>query len=157
VGGRVTPVEEGVDRDPWHALAVGEVDEGEEVAVDGVDASVPEQAAEVESGVSLADRTAEAYERLVAEEVAGLDRAVDADEVLGEHASGTEGGVAHLAISHLSVRESNGEAGRVEQGVGGSRPEAVPGGEAGEGYGVSLALPAIAPAVEHHEDDRSGG
>ena len=134
-----------------------ELDAGQQVPVDGVHPTGAEQPDQVQGAALAAECGAELRQRLQPVELAGPDALGDADQVLRHHAAGPEVEVAHLAVAHLAFGQAHGQAAGVEQGARLVLPEPVPYRGAGQLDRVALAGFAVAPAVQNHEDHRSGG
>ncbi len=91
-------------------------------------------------------------ERLVLEEAAVRDRSVDALEVLIEHPTGADRQMPDLRVAHLSGRQADRLAGRLEPSMGVLRPEPVEHGRARQLDRVPRSRRSAAPAVEDDED-----
>ncbi len=145
-----------MDVDAGDVVLGGEAEEGVEVALLGVDATVGYEADEVE-GVAAVGDVHGFEEGGVGEELAGVDGVVDAGDVHADDAAGAEVEVADFAVAHLAVGQADVVVAGVDEGVGVLAEEAVVGGLAGEGDGVAVGFGAVAPAVENGEDDRRCG
>ena len=115
-------------------------------------AAVAEQAHQVQ--LALAPALHRAEQKIVVEERAGGDGLVDARDVHLHDAAGADIQVPDFAIAHLPLGQADGRPGGVDQRVGkfGEQPVVI--GLAREGDGVAFGFGAIAPAVEHGQDDR---
>src|SRR5579864_631893 len=91
-------------------------------------------------------------QRLVLEEAAVLDRTVHAHEILEEDAAGTDGEVADLRVAHLTRRQPDRLARRLQRRVRIGGPEPVEDGCARELDRVPRTRRRASPAVEDHED-----
>ena len=89
----------------------------------------------------------------LAEKFAAGDELVDARDVHVHDAARAHIQVAHFAIAHLPFGQADGWAGSVDQRVGKFLEQAVVIWFAREGDGVAFGFGAIAPAVEHGEND----
>ena len=136
-----------------HPMADAQLDAGEQVPVERVDAARTEQPDEVQGAAGLAQAGAQLDQRRELIEFTGLDALGDADQVLGDHAAGAEVQVADLAVAHLAFGEADGESAGVEQGARKALPEPVPDRGGGQLDGVAFALGPVAPAVQNHQDD----
>ena len=152
---RVAAVEEAVDGDGGDPVANAQLDAGQQVPVERVDAA-RDRAGPTRCRVPpvcrrLAHSSTNGWNLV---ELAALDALGDADQVLGHHPAGAEVQVAHLAVAHLPFRQADGQAAGLEQGARSTTPRAGarPGVEAS-----SMALPSrsvpVAPAVQHDQDD----
>ena len=85
---------------------------------------------------------------------AGLDRAVNPGDVHVNDAAGADIQMAHFAVAHLSLGQSNRRPRGMHQGIGklGQQPVIV--GLAGQSDGVAGAFGAISPAVENGKNNR---
>ena len=117
----VASIEQRVDRDVGERLALGEVDQREQVTIDGVHAAVPEQSDQVQRAATLTDPAAELEHHLVGEEAAVIDSGRDANEVLWHHSTRAEVEMADLAVSHLPRGESYRES-RMRRAASGTVP-----------------------------------
>jgi hypothetical protein len=119
-----------------------------------VDAAVADQAEKME-GALFTSLHGLLEERDVAHLFVG-DEEIDARHVHVDDAAGTNVEVTDFAVAHLAFGEADGGAGGVDHCVGEIFEEGVVGGFAGESDGVALGFGAVAPAVEHGEDDGFG-
>ena len=74
----------------------------------------------------------------------------DAGQLLINHSSGADVGVAHLAVAHLSVRQTHVLAGAVQSGVGAGLKQLVQVGGLGSGDRIGGTGRGNAPAVQDH-------
>ena len=148
----VPPVRERMDPRPLrHALALRELEQRAQVVDVRMDAAVGDEAEQVHVSAPLA-RTAERRdERLVLEERAVGDRAVDALEVLVEHPAGADRQVPDLRVAHLPRRQPDRLARRGDSRVRILGPQPVEHGRRGELDGVPGTRRRAAPAVEDDE------
>src|SRR6266550_3044840 len=96
-----------------------------------------------------------AHQGRVLEERPVFDRLVDAHEVLKQDASGADREVSDFAVAHLSGRQPDGLARRVERGVRERLPQPVEVRGVGELHGIARSGRREAPAVE--DDERYEG
>jgi len=136
-----------VDEDAGELVLRGHSDEGVEMALVGVNATVGEETDEVERSSLLTGEFVGADQGGVGVEGAVEDGGVDAGHVHADDAAGTEVEVADFAVAHLAVGEADEVLAGTEEGVGVVAEEAVVGGFAGLGDGVAVGLGAISPAV----------
>jgi hypothetical protein len=108
----------------------------------------------MECAAALADAPAELHKRRKGKELAPFDALGDPDQVLGNHAAGSQIQVAHLAVTHLSFGKADGQAAGVQQSARVPFPEAVPNRSAGELDRVPCGVLAMPPAIEHYQDHR---
>ena len=151
-GARVAAVHERVHEHAADSLAPRHLHQRLEVRVLAMDAAVGDEPQEVER--SGARRLHCAAQHLVVEELAGLDRAVDAHEILVDDASRAEIGVADFAVPHLSFGEAHGETAGVELREGKLLRQPVEVRRSLQQDGVSLAPGGVSPSVE---DDQQHG
>src|SRR5262245_35231449 len=140
-----------MDRDARHFALGAEVDEREQMLVDRMDTTVADEAHEMDGPIVPDRSVARIRERLVSKERPIADRVVDANQVLHDDAPSAKVEVPDLAVSHLPLRETDGEAGRVQQGTRASSDEGVPSGSRSEGDSVSFPLRPVTPAVEYDQ------
>jgi hypothetical protein len=143
-----------VDQAARHALAPGQLEAGLEVVEAGVDAAVGDQAHQVERAAVRLGAAAGLHQRVVLEEGAVLDGAVDADQVLVDDPAAAEVGVAHLGVAHLPLGQAHRQAAGLQPGPGELAHQRVHAGRAGGGDGVGVGLGAQAPAIEDHQQER---
>ena len=141
---------DGDGRDP---MAHAQLDAGEQVPVERMDAARPQEPDEVEGATRLPQPGAELDQRRKLVEFTGLDALGDADQVLGDHPSGPDVQVADLAVPHLAFGETHRQPAGLEQRARKAFPEPVPDGSGGQLDGVPLALAPVPPAVQNHEDN----
>jgi len=99
----IATIEESMDADRLDALPGRELDEGNQVAVVGVDAARSDQADDMK--LSTPDcPIAGGKERRSAEEGAVGDGGVDPRQILEDRASGSEIEMAHFRVAHLTGR-----------------------------------------------------
>ncbi len=96
----------------------GHPDEGVEVALVGVDASVGEEADEMEGSAFLRGQFVGADEGGVGVEGAVEDGGVDAGHVHADDSAGAEVEVTDFAVAHLAVGEADEVLAGAEEGVG---------------------------------------
>ncbi len=152
-GEGVAAVHEGVDEDAGELVFSGHAEEGVEVTLVGVDATVGEEADEVERSSLLACEFIGSGEGGVGVEGAVEDGGVDAGHVHADDAAGAEVEVADFAVAHLAVGEADEVFAGAEEGVGVVAEESVVGGFACLRDGVAVGLGAVTPSVEDGEDD----
>ena len=111
----VAPVEEGVDGDLRYAGAFRGIEKGIEVLRMAVDAARRDEPVGVEYGVVRLHVFEEFHECGIRPELILADRLADADEVGVDGRAGADGHVADLAVAHLSLREADGWAARIEE------------------------------------------
>ena len=150
---RVAAVEEAMDGDGGHPGPDAELDTGQQVPVERVDAARAEQPHQVQGAAALPEAGAELDEGGELVELAALNALRDSHEVLRHHPSGAQVQVPDLAVAHLSFRQSHREAASVQQRSGVGVPEPVPDRGRGQLNRVTLALGAVAPAVQDDQDD----
>ena len=153
VGHGVTAIHKGVDVDLHQFLLPGKTQQGVEVALVRVDASVGEQADHVECSSLLRGEFAGASQGGVSVETAVGDGGVDAGHVHANDASGAEVEVSNLGVAHLAIGEADEVLTGADEGVREVAKELVVGGLAGECDGVAGGFGAVAPAVEDGEYD----
>jgi hypothetical protein len=127
---------------------------GEDMPVEGVDATEPEQAHHVQRAARPLHVRAQLHERLERVEGTVGDAPGNADDVLRDDPAGAEVQVSHLGVAHLPFGEADGQSARVEQGARPCRPEAVPDRGFAQLDRVRLAFGPVAPPVEHDQRDR---
>ena len=106
-GQGVAAVHEGMDEDVGELVLRGHADEGVEMALVGVDASVGQQTDEVQRSPLLRGEFVGADEGRVGVESAVEDGGVDAGHVHSDDAAGAEVEVAYLGVAHLAVGETD--------------------------------------------------
>ena len=134
-----------------HPLALRELEQRAQVVDVRVDAAVRHEPEQVHVSPALLRAPERRDERLVLEEAAVGDRAVDALEVLVEHAARADRQMADLGVAHLPGGQPDGLARRGERRVRVLRPEPVEDRRVGELDRVPRAGRGDAPAVEDHE------
>src|SRR5690606_8333305 len=102
LGWGVAPVQEGMDADVRDLVTGGELAEGEQVGVDGVDATRTDEPEQVKGTPALPHPLHEPDERRVLEELARFDRLCDPLQRLNHHTPRAEVQVADLRVAHLS-------------------------------------------------------
>ena len=150
---RVAAVEQGVDPDVPDTLTGGELDEGDEVAVVGVDAAGADQADDVEPPVVARGTPAGLEERGALVEAAVRDRGVDPREVLQDGFPRTEVEVADLRVAHLSGRQTDRVLGCTQHRVRPALEQPAPDRHVGGADRVDCRVRPDAEPVEHDEDD----
>ena len=153
VGHGVTAVHEGMDEDAREFVLGGQAEECVEMTLVGVDATVGEQANEVEAAAFLPSQLAGTGEGGVGKEGAVGDGGVDAGHVHADDASGADIEVAYLGVAHLAVGEADEVIAGVEEGVGEGGEKVVIDRLAGECDGITFGPGRVAPAVEDGEYD----
>ncbi len=150
----VAPVGERVDPRPvGHPLPLRQLEQRKDVGDVRVDAAGRDEPEQVHVAAALARAPERRDERLVLEEGAVADGAVDALEILVEHAARADRQVADLGVAHLAGRQPDRLAGRAELGVRELAPEPVEDRCVGELDRVARARRRDPPAVEDHERD----
>src|SRR5436853_3055022 len=129
-----------------------EIDQRIEVLVRCMYAAVTDQPHQVERPAVAFDFVAGFNERRSVEEARILDRRIDANKVLHDHATGAEIQMTYFAVSHLSFRQTDGEPRRVQKRSRCSTPETIPRRSIRERDRVACAFFAIAPSVENNEN-----
>ena len=148
----VAPVGEGVDVRPLgHVLPACQLEERPQLVDVRVDAAVGDEAEQVDVAAALSGPAEGAEEGRVLEELTGLDRPVDAHEVLEGHAAGPDREVADLGVPHLPRREPDVLARRAQGRVGMARPEIVEDGRVRQLDRVPRAGRRTSPSVEDDE------
>ena len=148
----VAAVREGVDPRPLlHPLAACQLEQREQVVEVRVDASLGDEAEQVNVPSTLPCPCESADERGVVEEGAVPDREVDPHQVLEEHAAGADREVPHLGVPHLAGGQADGLARGGERRVWEQAPEGVEDRRLGEVDGVPRARRGEAPAIEDDE------
>src|SRR5271154_530139 len=117
----------------------------------GVHAAVAEESEQMELAGATAFHGFE--EQRLAGKFAAGDDLVYARDVHMHDAAGADIQMADFTIAHLSFGEADGGAGGVDERVGKFLEEAIVIWFAREGDGVAGGFGAVAPAVEHGEDD----
>src|SRR5262249_61208134 len=117
-----------------------DLDEREQVLIDGVHSAFADEPHEVHGGLSLPGELTGLDERVILEKRAGLDRFADADEVLHHDAAGAQIQMADLAVAHLAFGKAHGATGRMQQCCWVASNEGVPGWRIRESDGVSFTL-----------------
>ncbi len=95
-----------------------------------------------------------AGKRRVGTELAGLDRAIDAGELLVDHAPRPHIEVADFRVAHLARREPDRALGGVDDRMRIIVPQTVPMGLRRQAHRVVRRGLAAADAVEDQQDDR---
>jgi hypothetical protein len=148
----VAPVREGVHEGALgHSFAPGELDQRAEVIDVAVHAAVGHEPEKVDVRPALLRPLECIPERLVLEEVAALDRAVDSHEVLVDHPAGADREMADLGVPHLPARQADRFPGGFERRVRVAAPELVEDGCVRELDSVPRPRRRAAPAVEDDE------
>src|SRR5215510_5456970 len=106
-----------MDRDTRHFALGAEVDERKQMLVDRMDTTAADEAHEMDGPVVPDSSVTRTRECLISEERTVADRVVDTNEVLHDDAAGAQIQMPDLAVSHLPLRETDGETGRVQQGT----------------------------------------
>ncbi len=140
-----------MDVDVAKALALGHVDEREQVGNVAVNAAVGEQAHQVQLAAVFLGLAAGVHKFGHLEEVAVLDGLGDAGQLLIDDAARADVEVAHLGVAHLSLGQAHIHAGGADDGVGIFGLERVDDGRAGLTDGVALAFRALAKAVQYDQ------
>ena len=151
-GRHVPPVRERMDPGAMgHALPLRELEQRAQVVDVRMDSAVRDEAQQVHVAVPFARAPERGDERLILEERAVRDRAVDALEVLIEHPAGADRQVTHLGVAHLSRWESDGLARCGQSRVRVLRPQPVEHRRRCELDGVPRTRGRTAPPVEDDE------
>jgi len=145
-----------VNGDAAHSGALAEIERRKEMVNVAVDAAVREEAGDVKRAPAVIEARDEIAQRAAREELARRDLAIDPHDVLVDDAAGADVEVPDLAVPHLSRREPDGLAGRVERRHRAGAREAIHHGRAREFHGIGLAFFAQTPAVENDEDRDAG-
>src|SRR5919106_3740277 len=117
----------------------------------GVDAAVGDEPEQVHVPAAFARTAKGAHESLVLEEGSGLDRAVDAHQVLEDDTSRPDRQVADLRVAHLARREADVLTGGAQDGVRVAGPERVEDRGVGELHRVAGPGRRAPPSVENDE------
>jgi hypothetical protein len=155
-GHGVSPVEHDLDGDARHVLPLRELEQRQQMRVDGMHAARANEADEMQRAPGCLHTATGVDEDRVLEEASVLDGVVDADEILLHHTTRAEVEVTDLAVAHLSARQPDRFLRRRKQGTRRARPQPVPGGNVRHRDRVALALGAVTPPVEDEKDDRRG-
>ena len=148
----VAAVHEAVDENALDLIFAGHAQQRVEMFDVRVDAAIADEAEQVQLARAA---TFHGFEKQrLAREFAGGDELINARDVHVHDASGADIQVAHFAIAHLSFRQADGGAGRLNQRVGKFFEQAVVIRLARERDGVAFGFGAIAPAVEDGKDHR---
>ncbi len=148
----VASVREGVDPRPLrHSLLLGEPQQRLQVVEVRMDAAVRDEPEQVDVPAPLACARERADERLVREEAAVADRAVDALEVHVDDAARADRQVPDLRVPHLAGREPDRLAARLQRRVRVLPPEPVEHRRRRELDRVPGAGRRAAPPVEDDE------
>ena len=115
-----------------------------------VDAAVGQQAHEMQGTAAFFAGADGSQIGGVFKEAAVLDGPADAGQVLEDHAAGADVGVAHLAVSHLSLRQAYVQAGSLQLAEGVLGEEIVQLGGVGSLNGVAGDVLSQGEAV--HDD-----
>ena len=134
-----------------HPLPLRQLEQRADVVDVRVDAAVGDEPEQVDVSPALLRAPERGDERLVLEEAAVLDRAVDPLEVLVEDAAGADRQVADLGVAHLPGGQADGLARRGERRVRVVLPEPVEHRRVGELDGVPRSRRGDAPAVQDDE------
>jgi hypothetical protein len=135
------------------ARARRRLDEGVEVFLVAVDAAGRQKAYEVDSALRLRFREG-VPKHFVRRERSVRYGKVDARQILVDDAPRAEVQMPHLAVPHLSRRETHDLATRGEGRLGVAGRERVHDGRPRERHGVPLTLRVQPPAVEDDEPDK---
>ena len=133
--------------------ARGQLEQRPQVVDVRVDATVGDEAEEMDVASPRGCAAKSAEQRLVREEGAILDRDVHAHQVLEEHAPRADREVPDLRVAHLARRQPDGSARRLQDGVRVPLPERVEDGRLGELDGVPGPGRSETPPVQDHERD----
>ena len=155
LGRDVAPVGEGVDADALDAALGRHLEQRLAVAHLGVDATVGDEAHDVEGAAVGDDAVHGLGEDLVGLEGAVLDRVVDQRERLVHDAAGTDVEVADLGVAHLAVGKADVLARGAERGGRVLLGQRVEEGPLGKRDRVLGAGGREAAAV--HDDEEGGG
>jgi hypothetical protein len=96
-----------MDGHPRDMLAIGQIEQSVQVPVGRVHAALAEKPHEVQGPASPADRVARRQKRPVALKRPVGDGRVDPDKVLHDDTARAQVQMAHLAVAHLSSRQSD--------------------------------------------------
>src|SRR5271163_558267 len=121
----------------------------------GVNAAVREQAEEMQLASAFAGALQGSEDGGVGEELAARDQRVDASNVHADDAARADIEMAHFAVAHLPVRQTDEVVGGMEKRVGEFRQQLVVGRLAGQRNCVVLNLRAVSPSIEDRQDDGS--
>ena len=149
---RVAPVHEAVDENALDVLLARHVQQREKMLDVRVHAAVAQQTHQMQLARAAALHRVE-QQRLL-EKFAGRDHQVDARDVHVHDAARADIQVADFAVAHLPFGQADGRPGSVDQRVGKFCEQPVVIRFAREGDGVALGFGAIAPAIEHGQNDR---
>ncbi len=152
-GRGVAAVQESVDGDGRHPVPDAQLDAGEQMPVERMDAAGTEQADQVQGAAGLAKAGAQLDQRCELIKFTGLDALGDSDQILGDHPARPDVQVADLAVAHLGFGKSHGQSTGVQQGAGEALPEPMPDRGGSQLDGVAFALGPVAPAVQNEQDD----
>ena len=152
---RVAPVEQRVDPHTRHGQAGRQRDEGDEVAVVGMDATRPDEADDVQAAVHPRLSGAGRDERRPRRERPVGDRRVDPRQILEDRPPGAEVQVADLGVAHLTGRQADCVLGCAQCRVRPLAEERTPGRQRGRRDGIGRGICADSEPVEDDEDDRT--
>ena len=115
-----------------------------------VDAAVGQQAHQVDRAVPLLCPADGLQQDGIFKEIAVPDGFCDAGQLLIDHPACADVGVAHLAVAHLSLRQTHRQAGAFQQGMGAACKQPVQNRRPRCGDRVGRAGRRLAPAVQDH-------
>ena len=118
LGRGVAAIQQAVDKDVGQPLLFGQLDQGIEVGVVGVDPAVGQQPGQVQAATAGLDLGDAVQQRRIGEEIAVLDRFGDAGEVLVDDPAGPQVEVPHLGVAHLPFRQADRHAGGADLHMG---------------------------------------
>ena len=119
-----------------------------------VDAAIGQQAHQMDRTVPLLCPADGPQQNRVFKKIAVPDGFCDAGQLLIDHPACADVGVAHLAVAHLSLRQTHRQAGAFQQGMGAACKQPVQNRRPRRGDRVVRAGGRFAPAVQDHQDQR---
>ncbi len=139
-----------------HALAVGQIEHGEDVVLVAVHAAGREQAKHVQDVPARLGRLARRDQLGGPEEAAVLDGRIDAGQILIDDPAGAQVHVADLGVAHLAIRQADVAAFGVDQGVRRGGQQASPIRQFRLRQRIVGGIFTMTPAIQDQQDDGLG-
>ena len=149
---RVAAVEECVDEDSRHARGRRHADQRGDLPLVAVHAAGGEQAQHVHCRTVAPRRGQRGGKHGIALELAGLDRVVDAREVLVDHAARPDIQVTHFGVAHLAGGQPHMQLGGIDRRVRRRREQPGPVRHRGDADRVVRRGLAAAESVQDQQD-----
>jgi hypothetical protein len=144
-----------MNKESLPSLFSGHPYKGMKVSARAVNASVRQQAHEMQVATLPDKAVHKPFKRLVMKERAVFNGKVDTGKLLIHHPAGAKICMPDLGIAHLALGQTHGKAGCVKQGKGAFPRQPIKNRGIGSRDGISVGLLAPSPSVHYYKHYRT--